>query len=46
MKNGKTGRRTIMAIIDTIMARAKADVRHIVLPEGEEKRGNGSNRCR
>jgi len=27
-----------MAIIDTIMRKAKADVRHIVLPEGEEKR--------
>lgn len=27
-----------MAIIDKIMAKAKADVRHIVLPEGEEKR--------
>ena len=27
-----------MAIIDKIMARAMADMRHIVLPEGEEKR--------
>ena len=27
-----------MALIDKIMAQAKADVRHIVLPEGEEKR--------
>ena len=27
-----------MAIIDKIMAKAMADVRHIVLPEGEEKR--------
>lgn len=27
-----------MALIDQIVAKAKADVRHIVLPEGEEKR--------
>ena len=27
-----------MALIDKIKAQAKADVRHIVLPEGEEKR--------
>lgn len=27
-----------MALIEKIMAKAKADVRHIVLPEGEEKR--------
>ncbi len=27
-----------MALIDKIMAQAKADARHIVLPEGEEKR--------
>lgn len=27
-----------MAIIDKIKAKAKADVKHIVLPEGEETR--------
>ena len=27
-----------MSIIDTIKAKAKADVKHIVLPEGSEER--------
>ena len=27
-----------MAIIDTIFAKAKSNVKHIVLPEGDEKR--------